>query len=178
MPRKLSAMVRAVKEQKPGDLLWIACGAIALGAALLSLVLVSEALMNFAALLLGAGGTLQILRGVYVKKRSRDFLRTLIEDETKQPTVFVREVVQTRALIGLLKDLKTLDPSNGLGQWQSGVDALIAQYGLLEQDQRSFKKRRNTLTHKRIAMGLLAASYNTFWGTAMIVLGMLIAFII
>jgi len=160
---------------KIGDVLWLILGIGALALVIGAKFLNEPTLQEWSSSLLILGGTIQILLGVRLSQRRKRFLEKLVRDEKAQPTVYVREVMQTRALINLLQKLKNVDPTLGVNFWQQEVDKIISVYQAKEAVQASKVKKRHVLSQKRLAMGLLSASYNTFWGSAMVVVGTIMA---
>ncbi|MGE8259371.1 MAG: hypothetical protein ACN6RJ_08105 [Stenotrophomonas sp.] len=160
---------------KVGDVLWIILGVGALVLVIGSHVLDNPTLERWASLVLILGGAIQIALGVRLGRKRRRFLEKIVNDEALQPTIYVREVMQTRAIIELLNRLKSIDPAIGAHLWQQEIDNIIAGYAKKEARQSSKVKKRYVLSQKRLALGLLSASYNTFWGTLMVIVGTIMA---
>lgn len=147
--------------------IWIVAGIFSIAFVLYGKYVSSSPAIQTAQLILTAAGGVQILLGVYVGFGKRNFLNRLIDNEEEQPTVYVREVMQSRAFVKLLKGLRDCDPSS-LHQWRSDIDSLISGYEQAVTEQSSKNPNREWLSQKDIAEGLLSASYNTFYGTAMV----------
>lgn len=150
-----------------GRYTWIVAGILSIAVVVYGKYVHSPRTIQDAQLILTFAGGLQILLGVYVGFWKRNYLNRLIDNEKEHPTVYVRVVMQSRAFVKLLEGLRNCDPCS-LQQWRSDVDDLISNYEQAVMEQSSKKQRREWLSQKDIAEGLLSASYNTFYGTAMV----------